>query len=147
MKKTVRIFALVAALTLCLVALTACSDKYGALKSAFEEEGFKENQVVEGVAEQIKQDLEKQELEVNIHVLTKGVDAVAIIEFTATEELAQAIKDSNTLQGFIKDVQESEDANEFYNKLVEAGYAKGNCLCIPLTVKASTMTEIVKSVK
>lgn len=150
MKKVTRIVALTMMLVLCVAALTACSNKYPQLKSAFEKEGFEENQAVEGVADQIKQDMAKDELEVNVHVLTKneGVKpSVMIIEFKATEDLVKAYQDSNTMQGLVKDVQESEDVNALYQSLVDAGFACGNCLCIPLSVVYyKTITEIVKGV-
>ena len=37
-------------------------------------------------------------------------------------------KESDTLKGFIKDVKDDGSAQEFYNSLVEKGYANGNCL-------------------
>ena len=150
MKKVTRIVALAMMLVLCVAALTACSNKYPQLKSAFEKEGFEENQAVEGTAEQIKKDLEKDELEVNVHILTKneGVrPSVMIIEFKATEDLVKAYKDSNTMQGLVKDVKENEDTQAMYQALVDAGFACGNCLCIPLSVVYyKTITGIVKSV-
>lgn len=151
MKKVTRIVALAMMLVLCVAALTACSNKYPQLKSAFEKEGFEENQAVEGTAEQIKKDLEKDELEVNVHILTNSSEtlkpSVMIIEFKATEDLVKAYKDSNTMQGLVKDVKEDEDTQAMYQALVDAGFACGNCLCIPLSVVYyKTITGIVKSV-
>lgn len=151
MKKQIKIFALLMAMVLCLVALTACSNKYGALKKAFEKEGFEENQSVEDAAKKIKDEIEKDELAVNIHILTKKDSivkpSVMIIEFKSTEDLAKAYKDSNTMQGLVKDVQDSDDVQALVKSLEDAGFAKGNCLCIPLAVVyAATITDIVKSV-
>lgn len=151
MKKTTKIFALAISMLLCLVALTACSNKYGALKSAFEKEGFTENQSVEGVFADIKKDLEKDELEVNLHVLTKTSSltkpSVLIIEFKSTDDLVKAYKDSNTMQGLVKDVQENEDVQKMYKSLEDAGLAKGNCLCVPMSLAYyNDIVNIVKSV-
>ncbi len=151
MKKQTKIFALLMAMVLCLGALTACSNKYGALKKAFEKEGFEENQAIEGKAEEIKKDLEKADLAVNIHVLTKNDSvlkpSVMIIEFKSTEDLAKAYKDSNTMQGLVADVKDNDDVQALVKSLEDAGFAKGNCLCIPLSVTyAVTITNIVKSV-
>lgn len=151
MKKTTRILTFILLAVLCLVTLTSCG-KYNALRKAFEEEGYEENQTVEGVAADIKKEIEKDEVTVNVHILTNTSatlkPSVMIIEFKATEDLVNAYKDSSTMQGLVKDVQNSEDVKAVYQSLVDAGHAKGNCLCIPLSlVYYKDITDIVKSVK
>lgn len=151
MKKTTRILTFILLAVLCLVTLTSCG-KYNALRKAFEKEGYEENQTVEGVAADIKKEIEKDEVTVNVHILTNTSatlkPSVMIIEFKATEDLVNAYKDSSTMQGLVKDVQNSEDVKAVYQSLVDAGHAKGNCLCIPLSlVYYKDITDIVKSVK
>ena len=55
-------------------------------------------------------------------------------------------KDSATLQDFISDVKEDGTAEEFYNSLVEKGFANGNCIVISTNpVCLSEICEIIKN--
>lgn len=149
MKKVSKVLAAVLCVCLSIITLTACS-KYDALLKAFEEEGYKENTEFTTVIDGIKEELEKEEYAVELHYLDKGnlTGGALIIEFKSTKELQEAYKDSNTLQGFVQDVKENEDIKDVYNALVDAGYAKGNCLILPLSaVNYIEITKIVKSVK
>lgn len=133
------------------ISLAACSSKYGALKSAFEKEGYTESEQVETWSETIKNELkgEDGEMVTNIHVLTKGItDVVLVLEFKATDDMLEFYKESNTFQGAVKDITENEDAKAFYNTLVDAGYANGNCLVFSINwANKNEVTNIVKSVK
>ena len=94
-------------------------------------------------------ELEQEEYAVELHMLTKtdGLASVLIIEFKSTKELTEAYNKSNTMQGFVKDVQENEDVNKVYDELAKAGYACGNCLCLPLAIlSVNEITNVVKSV-
>ena len=52
------------------------------------------------------------------------------------------------IRDLVAGVTEDEDVNKMYNALVEKGYAKGNCLVVPMSILyASEITDIVKSVK
>ena len=150
MKNLSRVLALVLLVAAMATLLVSCN-KYPSLKKAFEKEGYKENTTLESVSEKIKEELEKDELTVNLHLLTKesnGITSVLIIEFKATEDMKKAYDDSNTIKGLVKDVSENEDAQAFAEALENAGYAKGNCLAVPLSVfYINEITNIVKSVK
>ena len=62
--------------------------------------------------------------------------------------MKKAYDDSATIQGLVKDVSSNENAQAFAEALENAGYAKGNCLAIPLSVLyINEITNIVKSVK
>ena len=64
--------------------------------------------------------------------------------------MVKAYEDSETIKGFVKDVKNNEDAQKVYEALQDRGYAKGNCLVIPLSIVPSTVSEIkeiVRSVK
>ena len=61
--------------------------------------------------------------------------------------MVEAYNESATIQGLVQDISENEDVNEVYNALEEAGYACGNCLCVPLAILSiNEITNIVKSV-
>lgn len=151
MKKTVRFLSLVLVFIMIATMLTSCGSKYPALQKAFEDKGYEENTKFTEIANSIKAELEKEEYAVEIHMLTKTEGlvppSVLIVEFKSTKELAEAYEESNTMQGFIKDIQEDEDVNKVYDALVDAGYACGNCLCIPLALlSVNEITNTVKSV-
>ena len=150
MKKTVKILSFLLVFVMMAVVLTSCS-KYSALKSAFENKGYKENTSLEGVANTIKTELEKENLVVTLHLLTKesnGLTSVLIVEFQSNEDMAKAYEESETIKGLVKDVQSSEDVKKMCEALENAGYAKGNCLCVPLSILyINEITNIVKSVK
>lgn len=129
------------------LSLAACSSKYGALKKAFEDKGYTESEQVETWAETIKNEIkgEDGEMVTNVHVLTKDLTIVLVLEFKATDDMLEFYKESNTFQGAVKDLKENEDAKAFYNSLVEAGYANGNCLVFTTNpLKINEVTNIVK---
>lgn len=151
MKKLTKILSVVMVLVMATMLLASCSSKYSALKSAFEAKGFEENTTFTGVSNKIKEELGKEEYAVELHLLTdksNGLTSALIIEFKSTKELVEAYEDCATLQGLVKDISESEDTQKVYDAMVNAGYAKGNCLIVPLSILyASDITDIVKSVK
>lgn len=148
MKKTLRIVSIVLVAVMLVLALVSCS-KYPALQKAFEEKGYKVNEKLEGKTETIQKELEEENLAVTLHLLTKenGFTSVLIIEFKSTQDMVKAYEDSKTVKGFVEDVKDNEDVQAMYNALKEAGYANGNCLCLPLLGNINEITNIVKSVK
>lgn len=149
MKKSLKVLSLVLVLVMAVLSLTSCS-KYNALKSAFEKEGYEENTDLESMSQSIKEEMEKDDLAVNLHLLTKKgtLSSALIVEFKSTEDMKKAYDDSATIRGFIEDVSSNEDAKEFQKALEDTGYAKGNCLVLPLTLtRAKEIRDIVKSVK
>lgn len=150
MKKSMKILSLVLVLVMAVLSLASCS-KYNALKSAFEKAGYEENSNLETVAKNIKEEMEKDNLVVNLHLMTKksnGLTSALIIEFQSTEDMKKAYDDSETIKGLVKDISSNEDAKAFQQALENAGYAKGNCFVVPLSLLyINEITNIVKSVK
>ena len=146
MKKFTKILALV--LVACMaVCMMACST-YGKVEKAFTNEGYTVCETSQNnSAEQIEKDCEDNDTAVTVHLLYKGITFVMVLEFKATDDMIEFYQDSNTAQGFIKDVQEDGTAKEFYDSLVEKGYANGNCLVIPLTIIPSSYNEVLNIVK
>ncbi len=124
--------------------LAACSS-YGAVKKAFENEGYSESQSMEGFTADIKKALEKDEISVNIHVMTKDIVKIAmIIEFKSTQEMKDFYDNNEIVRTHVKNVTENEDVKAFQKSLEDAGYAKGNCLVLPAITCISEVTAIVK---
>ena len=117
-----------------LVATLASCSSYGKIKSNFKGEGYIELEGEENsTAKTITAELEKGSISCEIHILQKEIaeDAssldkianaattVIILEFSSDKDMAEAIKESGTLSGIIKDVQNSE-------------YVRDNCVLVPL---------------
>lgn len=130
------------------VAMVGCS-MYGSLKKAFEKEGYEEVTELEDVAENVKKEAKKDDLEVNLHAMKKndGLKStlVLIVEFKATEDMKKFYEDSETVKGFVKDVSNNEDVKAWQEAMENAGYAKGNCLVF--TVNPLSINEVTNIVK
>lgn len=139
---------IVATLILCVVmamSLTACASSYGAIKKAFENEGYSESQTIEGFTKDVQGALEKEEISVQIHVMTKDIVKIAmIIEFKTTEDMKKAYDNNEIIRDHVKNITSNEDVKAFQKSLEDAGYAKGNCLVLPAITCISEVTAIVK---
>lgn len=146
MKKTIlKIFSLLLVL-LCGLFLTACSS-YPSLEKAFTKEGYTVSEKLEELATNLKTELEKndEELALEVHFLSKGLlNSCIIFEFNKTEKMVEAVENNETLKKYISDFTKDEDVQKVYDSLVETGYAKGNCLVVPI-LGASEIKQIVKN--
>lgn len=145
MKRLTQIGALVLTVLLSL-SMVACANTYPKIKKAFENEGYKQSEAVEGVTKDFKSYTNKdgKEVALTVHVLTKLTSTAVILEFKATDEMIQFYNDNKAARDAVKDVTENEDAKAFYNQLKEKGYANGNCMLIPIG-DAKSMCEIMKN--
>lgn len=145
MKRFSKIMALLLVAVLA-IGMAACSS-YGKVKSAFEKAGYTEVEEMESATAAIKESLEKDAddaLALEMHILSKGITFVFVLEFNATDDLIEFYNSSETAQGFVKDVTSNEDVKAFYNALVEAGYANGNCLVFSL-INTEEVKDIVRN--
>ena len=127
------------------MSIAACASSYGALKKAFENEGYSESQTMEGFTSDIKKALEKDEISVNMHVFTKDLVKIAmVIEFKSTEEMKKFYDNNEIVRDHVKNVTSNEDVKAFQKSMEDAGYAKGNCLVLPAITCVSEVTAIVK---
>ena len=127
MKKLLMTITSIALLLTLSLSLVACSS-YGKIEKALEEIGYAKVE-----SSQEAEDLEEEsEVPVTMHVFsnTAKLDMVIVMEFKSTDEMKEYYEDSNTLQGLVKDIKEDGSAKEFYDSLVEKGYANKNCLVI-----------------
>ncbi|MBQ1957094.1 MAG: hypothetical protein II365_04920, partial [Clostridia bacterium] len=119
MKTFVKIMTAVVLVTVLVVSLVSCTSKYGDIRAAFEKEGYSENQSLESTSKAIKEELEKKDFAVEIHLLTKSnkITSALVVEFKSTQEMVEAYESSATIKGLVKDIADSEDVNAVYNAL------------------------------
>ena len=134
MKKLGKVLVSVLCLALCVFTLVGCNS-YGSVLKAFEEEGFKESETVSNIFTDITKDLEKDEIVMTPHALTKGLTCtVLIIEFKSTDDMKKAVEESATLKGLLKDLSESD-------------YINGNCMFVPVLCVSPTAKDALEIFK
>jgi len=134
-KKSLLLTCLVLAMTMLMV-LCGCST-YGKIEKAFVNEGYTVNENTETYQKKLLETLNAESEEdakaiCTIHVLTKGLSAAFIFEFSSTDEMNEKIEDSATLKGLIEDAQNSD-------------YVNGNCVLFPLSLNPDDMVKIFKN--
>lgn len=133
MKKASKILAAILSLTL-LFTLVGCN-KYGSVQKAFENEGFKQSETLEGILDDVKSYFEKEDMTVTPHVFTKGLTCtVVIFEFKSNADLDKAIEENETIKGLLKDLSKSD-------------YVNGNCLCVPVVCVSPSAKDVLKIFK
>lgn len=134
MKKLVKLLTLLCVAVMLVSSLTACFSTYGKIESALNNIGYT---AIESTDE--ADDIaDESDVAVTAHLLSNAdslkateiykVNIVIIFEFKATDDMIELYKDSDTLKGIISDVKADGTAKEFYDALVEKGYANGNCM-------------------
>ena len=144
MKKTIRVLALTLVLVLMACTLASCST-YGAIKKAFEKEGYTLQNADNEKTGEIKTD--DGVITYTIHTFQKEAEggegvlgniiggisqaaSTAIIwEFGSDKDLQKAIEESDDIKAVLKDAQESD-------------YVNGNCVLMTLN---SAAVEIFKN--
>ena len=145
MKKTIKILSLILVFVLSF-SMMACSS-FGKVEKTLNELGYIEmNASEEG--EQIQKE---SEIVVNAHFFSNAesisalelykLTTVVVFEFNSTDDMLEFYNDSETLQGLMKDIEEEGSAKEFYNELKDEGFAKGNCLIIPIGLDAENVLD------
>ncbi len=128
---TVVLVALIAAIAITL--LCGCSS-YSKIRRAYEAEGYSESENVEEYQTKIVEALGEDFEDVcSVHLMADGLKVALILEFKSTQEMEDAINESESLKGLISDIQKSD-------------YVSGNCVLLfytPLTDAA----DIFKSTK
>ena len=148
MKKLLKIGTLILIVTM-LFNLVACST-FGRVQKTLENIGYN---LVENEENETSQEAEESEKVVNVYMFTNKeslsgagilrLTFVTVIEFKSTKELVEYFKESNTLQGIAKDLEEDGTVQEIYNELKDEGFAYGNCLIIPLGLDAETVLDAI----
>ena len=152
MKKSIRLLTFLLILTIAIT-LVGCST-FNKVDKALTEIGYEKIESNDD-AKDTKKDAEESEYSITVHVYSNKnnvsfaeilkVNTVMVFEFKATQDMKDYYEESDTLQGFIRDIEEDGSAEEFYNKLVEKGYANGNCLVISTNpISADAVKTAVK---
>ena len=150
MKKITKLITLFVLICACL-AMSACSS-YNKVEKALEEIGYVAVETTNENAEKME---EESEVAVTTHLFSNKdsleglgfakLNVVIVLEFKATDDMKEFYEESATLQGLVQDVKEDGSAQEFYDDLVEKGFAKGNCLIISTNILA--MEEVCEAIK
>ena len=128
MKNMIRIVALALVLAMSVLALAACGDKSGAIKSAFEGEGYTVNAVK-------YDDLDKTSKGLIETVLGKtAAENMAEYEIiSCAKTLASALIIKFPSEGDIKSALTVEGDTKLFEEIKEMGFINGNCLLITIT--------------
>lgn len=152
MKKLLNSVALVLLTLVLSLSLVACSS-YGKVEKALNNIGY----TLINSSDKAD-DMEKEsDVAVTMHIFSNAdslslleagkLNTVIVMEFKQTEDMKKFYQDSDTMQGFIKDVKEDGSAEDFYNTLVEKGYANGNCLVISITLSSESAQAVRNAVR
>lgn len=132
-KKTLKLVALMLLGVMLVMALASCSS-YSKILSNFKAEGYEEIKTEDNDdVKKITAELEDGKISCEFHFLrkkladdantadkiTNAATTVIVLEFSSDKEMLEAIEESNTLTGMIKDAQKSD-------------YVRDNCILIPL---------------
>lgn len=143
MKKLVKslLFVLVVVLSLGLV---ACSG-FNKVEKTLNGLGYYESGIQ-------YEDLRKIDDETNVEVkrvlftnLSKG--SVMVFEFESVEDMKECYDDSETLKLYLTGLSEHMSAKDFHNTLTKQGYAKKNCLVVPITIIPEEKSNILNAIK
>ena len=116
MKKKFSVMACIMLIAAMFALLTACSS-ISSIRSAYEDAGYTESESVQEYQNQVVEALgEDYENVCTVHVFTKAnglldMGVAVVLEFNSTAEMEEAIEGSETLQGLIADIQNSELVN------------------------------------
>ena len=140
MKTFTRITAVVI-LAVMVLSLVACSS-FGGIKANFEKNGYTyvEDADSENTTKTITAELEEGNISCTAHLFKTeglfGVDVYALVlEFGTDKDMQEALSESETLKGFVKDAQDSDFVN-------------GNCMLVPISLtKAEEMIKIFNGEK
>lgn len=151
MNKFAKILTSILLVVVLALTLTGCSS-YGKVEKALKNIGYTAIESSDD-ADKIKGE---SEIAVTVHALTNKdslsitevakINVVVVLEFKETKEMKDFYEDSDTLKGLVKDIKDDGTAEDFYNKLVEKGFAKGNCLIISINpIATSDVCDAIKN--
>ena len=117
--------------------LVGCGSSYGKIKSAFEKEGYVEQEIKTGDEyKELELEMKEKGIEVSVHYLKKdallGNKDVVILEFKNTDGIKAILTNDNDVADAMKGLLELLDTTytEIYDALVEVGFVNGNCMFV-----------------
>ena len=149
MKKFLKFICITLVLTICL-SLTACSS-YEKIEKALNDIGYtiiQTNEAGEKMQEEsdvsVKAYFMSNAESLSALEITKLTNVI-ILEFNKTKDMLEFYNESDTLKGLVRDVNKDGSFKDFYNSLVEKGYAKGNCLVLAIGLGYADVNNAVKN--
>ena len=146
MKKFFKLTSLLVAVLAMTFVLTACGSSFGKVEKALEGIGY------EKIESTSQADKYTSETDVPVEAACfKKVDGlntnfVVVLEFEATEDMKEFYTDSAAFRGLVKDIKDEGTAEEFHEKLEDAGLAKGNCLVFSINpLEHNAVTNAIKN--
>lgn len=130
MKKFIKAFTAVLAVVVLAFALVGCSDKYGSIKKAYENDGYSVTETkVSDYETTLKTFMSDEQYEdikdCKLLVANKGIAAAFVVTF-----------------GTVDDMKDFYGSDDNYNNAVKDGYVNGNCMLLTLS---SSAKEIFKN--
>lgn len=120
-------FLSIIALVFLSLLLVGCS-KFNSIKKGFEKAGYEYHEISHKDIDALMEEFEDNDIFVIPHLFTKGFNYPVVLEFETTKEMNEQIENSETLKGFLKDLQKSD-------------YVRGNCILIPLGINQEEMVN------
>lgn len=119
------------------VTFVGCGSSYGKIKSAFEKEGYTEQEIKAGDDyKKLEEEMKEDGIEFTVHHLQKdaiiGKKDVIILEFKNVDGIKKALDSDNDVSNAMEDLLDALDTTyeEMYDELVEVGLVKGNCVFV-----------------
>ncbi|MBR7110826.1 MAG: hypothetical protein IKC83_03030 [Clostridia bacterium] len=119
------------------VSLVGCGSSYGKIKSAFEKEGYAEQEIKAGDDyKKLEEEMKEDGIEFTVHHLQEdaliGKKNVIILEFKNIDGIKDVLEGDNDVADAMKGLLEALDTTyeEIYDELVEVGLVNGNCMFI-----------------
>ena len=115
-------------LLLLLIVLVGCSS-FGGIKRDFEKAGYTYDEDINEQIQGLLTEFEENNVRVTPHYFKKGLNFAFVLEFKTSKEMNEQISESETLKGFLKDLQKSD-------------FARGNCILIPIGINPEEMIDV-----
>lgn len=110
------------------MALCGCAgSSYSRIKAAYEGKEYEESAKIEEYQTMINNALgEDFESACNVHCLRNGLNVALILEFKSTTKMEEAFENSETLKGFLKDLDDKGVTEAIQN----CELVNGNCVLL-----------------
>lgn len=128
MKKFLKSLLIVLAVAVMAVMFAGCGDKSGAIKRAFEKEGYEVTVINGADSETLKEWLSEEKVD--------EIGKYEVITCTKSDSILSALDTAVIFKCPSKDEIVENLGQEAYDKAVESGYVNGNCFLFSLSNKS-----------
>lgn len=116
-----------------LFTLVGCNS-FNGVKKDFEKAGYTYNEEETNQINDLIAELEDNNVAFTPHFFSKGLNFPIVLEFKSTQEMNEQIEKSETIKGFLQDLEKSD-------------YVRGNCLLIPFGVNQIEMVNAFQGIE